>query len=120
MYFKYNILFFHSIISFKLCNLIGYGIRTPSREILLVNLKENKGFVETHEAIQKASHKSVWYFDSGATSHVTYERKIFEDIDTQCIGTVKLVDDKEIIVKGGLGTVVINVIVQEKYKKKTF
>lgn len=80
------------------------------------NIVNSNGFVATHGIVQKASHKAVWFLDSGATSHMTYQRDIFQNLDTNYSGTVKLADKKEISVKG-LGTVVLDVMVQKKRKQ---
>lgn len=80
------------------------------------NIVSSIGFVATHDVAQNASHKSIWFLDSGATSHMTYQKNIFQNLDTNYSGTVKLADEKEINVKG-LGTVILDVIVQGKSRQ---
>ena len=42
-----------------------------------INIVNSNGFVATHEPVQKASHKPVWYLDSGTTPHIKYGSIIF-------------------------------------------
>lgn len=79
----------------------------------------NNGFVVHHitnEFSYQIQQNGKWFFDSGATSHMTFEEKYFENLDKNYQGTVKLADEKELQVKG-IGTVVFQAKIRNRTKE---
>ena len=67
----------------------------------------NSGFVALNEFSRDKQESSVWYIDSGATSHMTFNEEFFTVLNKNHTGLVRLADNKELIVKG-IGTVVFS------------
>ena len=83
------------------CGKIGHiakncRVKLPASESYMVN----SGFVAQDQIANNYGTPNIWYIDSGATSHMTFNENFFKELNKNHNGIVRLADNKELAVKG--------------------